>query len=216
MSEISLSVKKREYTTKGALNQLRKKGFVPGIYYAKGQSPILFSVSEITLNPLVFTSETHIISLQVEENESMRCIIKEVQFDPVSDRVVHVDLQGITMGQKLQLQIPVVLVGSAIGVKQGGLLQHNLHKLEVECLPRHIPEHVEIDVTNMNIGDAVHVRDLSYENLEILNSPDATIVAVTVTRATTAEEVSVGEEGGEKEAMEPEVIGKGKAEEKEK
>lgn len=214
MAEISLNAKKREISTKGTLNQLRKEGHIPCVYYSKGKDPISFTSTEIDLNPLVFTSDTNLIHLKIDDMEQLDCIIKDVQFDPVTDRIVHIDFMGITYGQLLQLQVPVAVVGTAEGVKQGGLLQHYMHKLEVECLPRHIPEHLEIDVTELNVGDTIHVRDLEYENIKILNAEDAAVVAVTVTRVTVEEE-EVEEEAVEAEAAEPEVIGKGKADEEE-
>jgi large subunit ribosomal protein L25 len=212
MAEISLNAKKREVSTKGTLNQMRKEGMVPCVYYSKGKDTISFFAQEVELNPLVFTSDTNLVHLKIDDMEQLDCIIKDVQFDPVTDRIVHIDFMGITYGQVLQIQIPVSLVGSSEGVKQGGLLQHYLHKLDVECLPRHIPEHLEIDVTHLKVGDTIHVRDLDYENINILNSEDAAVVSVTVPKIVVEEE-EVEEEAVEAEAAEPEVIGKGKAEE---
>lgn len=211
MAEISLNATKRDISTGGALNQLRKKGRVPCVYYTKGNEAIAFSAPEVDLNPLVYTSDTHLIHLKIDDMEQLDCIVKDVQFDPVTDRLVHIDFMGITYGQVLQLQIPVVLVGTAEGVKQGGLMQHFMHKLDVECLPRHIPERLEVNVSKLLVGDTIHVRDLEYENVKILNSEDAAVVAVTVTRVAVEEEVEAEE--FETEAAEPEVIGKGKAEE---
>ncbi len=210
MLEISLNVSAREISTKGTLNQKRKGGSVPGIYYAKGQEPVRFFVPVNSINPLVFTSETHIVNLVVDGKEPLRCILKNVQFDPVTDKVIHIDFQGITVGQVIQLQVPVMLKGNAAGVREGGLLQHYLHKLDIECLPRHIPQHIDIDVTDLHIGDAVHVRDLSLENIKILNAPDASITAVTHIRGTETPEASA-----EEQISEPEVIAKGKSAEEE-
>src|SRR5210317_1317395 len=132
MAEMSLNALKREISTKGTLNQMRKEGTVPCVYYSKGKDPIVFSALEIDLKPLVFTSDTHLIHLKIDDLEQLDCIVKDVQFDPVTDRIVHIDFMGITYGQVLQLQVPVSVKGTPEGVKQGGLLQQYLHKLEVE------------------------------------------------------------------------------------
>jgi large subunit ribosomal protein L25 len=180
----------------------------------KGNEAIAFSAPEVDLNPLIYTSDTHLIHLKIDDQEQLDCIVKDVQFDPVTDRLVHIDFMGITYGQVLQLQIPVILLGTPEGVKQGGLMQHFIHKLDVECLPKNIPENLEVDVSKLLIGDAIHVRDLEYENVKILNPEDAAVVAVTVTKIAVEEE-EVEEEEIEAEAAEPEVIGKGKAEDEE-
>lgn len=213
MAEIVLAAKKREVGNKGANKELRRNGVIPCIYYSKGKDPIVFSVEEVTLKPLVFTSETHIINLSFENEEPIGTIIKDVQFDPVTDRVVHVDFHGITLGQKLEIQIPINFTGSAIGVKEGGILQEVLHKLDVECLPRHIPENLSVDVTDLTIGDSIHVRDLEFENITILNHEDSTVVSVATPRVEEVDEVE--DEIEDAESAEPEVIAKGKTEEEE-
>ena len=210
MAEIILKAEKREITTKGAVNELRRNGYVPGTYYSKESDPISFTVFENDINPLVFTSETHMIQLSIGEDEPLLSVIKDVQFDPVSDKIIHIDLIGVTFGQVMNFEVPVNYIGTAPGVKEGGILQVFLHKLEIACMPRHLPEHLDVAIDNLGMGDSIHVRDLSYENIEILNSDDAAVVSVIAPRAeeTTAE---VAEE--EEEMAEPEVIGKGKSEE---
>jgi large subunit ribosomal protein L25 len=215
MAELSLNGNIREISTRGVLNQMRKEGVVPCNFYLKGTDPISFSALEIDLKSLVFTSDTHLIHLNIEGLEPLDCIVKDVQFDPVTDRIVHIDFLGITYGQVIQIQVPVALIGSAEGVKEGGLLQQYMHKLEVECLPKDIPDHFEIDVTALNVGDTIHVRDLEFENVKLLTTQDAAVVAVTVTRIAVEEEEELDAEELDAEAVEPEVISKGKAEEEE-
>jgi large subunit ribosomal protein L25 len=215
MAEINLTVEKRVATSKGAVKQLRREGKIPGVFYIGGKEALPFSVSEIDIKPFVFTSENHIINLTLGKEKPVRCILKETQFDPVTDKVVHVDFQGLTKGHALQLQIPVVLTGESIGIlNEGGVLQHAVHKLDVECLPKDIPEHFRIDISDMNIGDAVHVRDLDYENIKILNAEDVLVVAINTPKKEVIAEEPV-EEVGEEEPAEPEVISKGKSEETE-
>ena len=212
MAEISLNAQKREVTTKGALNQMRKSGFVPGVYYCKGQEPIEFSVAEVELNPFVFTSDTHIIDLKVGNDEPLKAIIKDIQFDPVTDRVVHIDMHGVTFGQLMEFQVPVHLHGTAPGVKAGGTLATYLHKLDIECMPKNIPDSLDITIDGLEIGDSIRVRDLEYENVKILNPQDAAVVGVVSARGIEEEEAEADELEGD-ELTEPEVIGKGKSEE---
>lgn len=211
MEKVILEAKKRTQINKASRSALRKEGRVPAIFYSKHHEPMSVDVSERALHPLVFTSKTHLISLNLEGQEELECIIKDVQFDPVTEKIVHVDLIGLKRGEKIQIEVPVQLVGTPIGIKEGGVLQHTLHKLDVECLPVNIPEHIEVNITDLKLGSAIHIADLKFENLEILNSPDS-IVASVVHPKVEKEETAAAE--GE-EAKEPEVIAKGKAEEKE-
>ncbi len=206
MADYVLNANKRALSTKGALTTLRKQGKVPGVYYIKGSDTIPLEVNETAINAFVFTSETHIIKLKIEGENDADCIVKDVQFDPVTDKVVHFDLQGIKTDELMQVEIPVVIKGSSAGVKAGGKLQSDVHKLEISVLPINIPEHIEIDITNLNIGDAIHVKDLKFEKFKILNRPDLTVAAVVAPRA----EVEASEEAA---SAEPEVIKKGKKEE---
>ena len=213
MGEVSLAAKRRDISTKGAINKLRRERIVPGIFYSKEQKPFPIYTDEIKINSLVFTSEAHLINLELENEEPFKCVLKDVQFDPVTDRIIHFDLYGITVGQILEIQIPVVLKGQAIGVREGGILQHSIHKLDVQCLPKDIPEHLQIDIAELKIGDSVHVNDLSFENVKILNPEGSIVVSVIAPRL--VEEAPVADEIIE-EPVEPEVIGKGKIEEEDK
>ncbi len=216
MAEKVLKATKREISASGAkgiMNQLRKDGFVPGVYYSKGKEQINFTVEAITLNKYVYTSETNVLQLTFEGEEPLGAIIKDIQFDPVTDKVVHIDLLGLTLGQVLQLEIPLSFVGSAVGVKEGGILQEQLHKLDVECLPRHIPQNLEIDVSELALGDSIHVSDLDFENIKILNSDDTSVVSVVQPKV---EEEEVDEDAVDSDVpAQPEVISKGKTDEDE-
>jgi large subunit ribosomal protein L25 len=215
MEKVSLKAAERNDTAKPARKKIRNQGRVPGIFYSRHTSPINIDVIEKELHPLVFTSKTHLISLNIEGHEEQDCIIKDVQFDPVSDRVLHFDLLGLTKGEKIQLEVPVQLKGTALGIKEGGVLQHVLHKLEVECLPKNIPEHIELDISSLEVGDSIHVEDINIENLEILNSKDSLIVSVTHAKIKEEPVLAAEEIGEAEEGTEPEVIGKGKADESE-
>lgn len=211
MKEITLSAKKRELSTKGAVNQLRRDKQIPGVFYIKGSNPISISVHENALRPFVYTSATHLVKLEIEGGETYQAILKDVQFDPVSDKVIHFDLLGLTADQTLETQVPIMITGQPVGIKDGGVVQHNLHKLDVECLPINIPDHVVIDITSLKVGDSIHVRDLKLENVTIKNQGNVSIVAVIIPRT----KVEAVAEPGAEAAAEPEVISKGKQEEEE-
>lgn len=215
MKTVTLEANKRKDTNKATRNRLRREGRVPGVFYSKRSDTIPVDVLEKKIRPLVFTAKTNLISLKIEGQEELECIIKDIQFDPVTEEIIHFDLLGLTRGEMIQLEVPVQLLGSSIGVREGGLLQHLLHKVEVECLPKHIPEHIPIDISELAIGDSVLVSDLIVENLTLLNPGDALVVAVGHQKVV-EEEVEVTEELVEgEEPAEPEVIGKGKPEEEE-
>lgn len=211
MEKVVLKANERKIGTKGDLTELRKNGRVPGVFYGRQNEPISVDVTEKVLKPLVFTSEAHLISLELEGKGKHECVIKDIQFDPLTDRVIHFDLYALIAGEKIQLQVPVQFHGAAAGVKDGGLLQHLLHKVEIECLPKDIPQHLDIDITNLKIGDAILAGSLKFENISVLNPEDAVIVSVVPPKG--EKETTEGEDS--EETVQPVVIGKGKSEDDE-
>lgn len=208
MEKVVLIANERKSFTKADVNTIRRNGRVPGIYYLKNTQPIAVDVPENQINPLVFTAETHLVSLKIEGKGDFDCIVKDVQFDPVTDRVVHFDLLGLTSNEKFQLEVPVQFIGAPVGVKEGGILQQTLHKLLIECFPADIPQHLEVNVTDLKLGDAIHVKDLKYPNIDILTGADSVVAACTHPKV---EKEPVVE--GAEVVAEPEVITKGKPEE---
>ena len=217
MEKVIIEANERKTINKRSRNSLRNEGRVPGVLYGSRMEPIPIDVTRLKINPLVFTAKTNLISLKLDGHEEYECVIKDVQFDPVSDEVLHFDLIGLTRGEKIQLEVPIHLLGSAVGVKEGGLLQESMHKLSIECLPKDIPQSLELEVTELNIGDSIHVSDLNFENITILNPENTIVVSVVLPKVEIeVEEVEEGEELAEEEgAAEPEVIGKGKESEEE-
>jgi len=213
MADVNIKAEKREISTKGAVNQLRRDGKIPGVLYSKDMEPVIFSIPELSLKPIVYTTEMHLINIKIGDNEEIKTILKNVQFDPLTDKIVHVDFLAITAGQVIQVQVPINFVGQAIGIKEGGRLNYTIHKFDIECLPKHIPENLEVDITNLDVGDSILVKNLSFENIKILNPEDSTVVAISAPKA---EEEEVPEdilEETEDSEAEPEVIGKSKSEE---
>ena len=214
MEKTKLKASERKNLTKSGTKKIRREGLIPGVFYSKNNIPIHIDVVDKEINSLVFTTKTHLISLELEGHDEYECIIKDIQFHPVTDKVIHFDLLGLTKGEKITLEIPLQLVGTAVGVKEGGVIQHVMHKVEIECLPKNIPEHIVVDVSGLKLGDSFHIGDLNYEDIEFMVPKESLIVQVTHPKVkeevAPAEEEVVGEE-----PTEPEVISKGKKEEEE-
>ncbi len=207
MSEITLTAEIRNELGKRA-KSLRAAGKIPGIYYGHGQKNIPVALTELELRPLFKTSATHVINLKLSDGSTHTCILRAIQFDPLTDRPIHFDLFGLNADEELTIEIPVVLKGTPVGVKDGGTLQHVIHRLRVSCLPKHIPDHIEIDVTELKINTSVHVKDLVVPNVKVLESENSTVAAVVP--PTILKEAEPGEAAAVEAPAEPEVIAKGK------
>jgi large subunit ribosomal protein L25 len=211
MSEITLKVEKRGAFKRSLSRSMRTAGYVPGVYYIHGGQNIAIKAPELSLRPVVFTTESNVINLEVEgEAKPFSCILKAVQFDPVTSKLIHFDLIGLKADEKIDIEIPVSLKGNAIGIKDGGQLQFILHRLQVKCLPKDIPSHIDLEVSGLKIGDSIKVSDIKIDNVEVLNDENAVIVSVVPPTAAAVEEKAAEDAAA---AAEPEVISKGKKEE---
>ena len=208
MSEINLKAEKRSDFKRSTSRQLRKSGFVPGVYYIHGGDNIAIKAPELSLRPVISTTESRVINLDID-GEIRQCILKDVQFDPVTSKLIHFDLLGLKAGEKIRVEVPVKLSGNPIGIKEGGLLQFVMHKLEINCLPQNLPSHIDLEVSGLGIGDSIKVSDVKLENIEFLDEEHAVIVSV-VPPTLVAEETPAAETEA---PVEPEVITKGKKEE---
>jgi large subunit ribosomal protein L25 len=180
MHTASLRAEPRSERGKGAARQLRRTGRVPAVLYGHGEDPRELSVDGHELEKLLahISVENTLIDLSIGGAETTQALIREVQTHPFRPEVLHLDLFHVHAGEKLRLQVPVRLAGSAAGVRNGGVLDQVLYDLEVECLPRDIPDAAEVDVSGLEIGDAVRVRDVSLPRVKILNDPDLPVVSV--------------------------------------
>lgn len=210
MREITLDAEIRAERRK-KVKRLRREGKVPGVFYIHGEDNISLAVPERSLHQFISAAETHIINLKLNDGRQMNCILRDVQFDPITDRPVHVDFQGLRADEKLTLDVPVVIGGAAPqGVREGGILQHVLHKLRISCLPKDIPQYVEVNAESLRINESIHVRDIKIENVTILENPESAVVAIIPPKVEKVLEPSVAPV---EEITEPEVIAKGKKEE---
>ena len=207
MPETVLQAETRE-TTGRHPKDVRKEGKVPGVFYARGEKNVNLQVSTLSLDPLVFTSEAHVIDLRLPDGSSRKCILRDVQFDPVTDRPVHFDLQGVRENEQIMIEVPVTLTGGIPqGVREGGMVQHIIHRLKISCLPKNIPQRIEVNITDLQINHSVHVSDLHVPDVTILDSPESPIVAVLPPTVEKVVDVAVA---AQEAIMEPEVVGKGK------
>jgi large subunit ribosomal protein L25 len=209
MSEIAVRAEVRKEVGKKA-KQLLKQGKVPGIYYGHGQSNIPIAMGELTLQPLYRSSAASIINLTLDDGSVHSCILREVQFDPVTDKPIHFDLFGLNENEELTIDVPVTVIGIPKGVRDGGILQHVLHRLRISCLPKNIPDRLEINVESLVINKSIHVKDLSIPNVKVLESENSTVVAVVPPTVLKEAEVAPGVVPAEAAPAEPEVIAKGK------
>ena len=215
MASAQLTAKPRSEIGKGAARALRRAGRVPGVVYGHAREAQALSLDTRELDGLLehISAENTVIDLQLGD-KSTRTLIREIQRHPFKRQVLHVDFQELVAGEKVTVRIPIVLIGSAIGVRQdGGVLDQTLRDLEIEVDPVNIPNHIEVDVTNLVIGASIHVSDLKLAaGVEPLTPVDTTVCVCSAPRAVVEEVAKPAEEGVEA-AAEPEVIRKAKTEE---
>lgn len=208
MEEIVLGVQLREELGRGKVKHLRDKGFVPAVVYAQGQEALSVKISTHDLVRLVHQHrlESMVINLNINDkkHKPKPCLIKEIQYDPVNGNIVHVDFNEISLTEAIKVNVPVEAKGEAAGVKQeGGSLEHILWEVEVECLPTNIPKKIEVDISQLKIGDSIHVKDLILPaDVKVLTDPAA--IVLSVAEPMKEEAVAAPVEGEEKQ--EPEVI----------
>ncbi len=208
MEELFLDVEKREEIGKGNVKHLRDKGFVPAVVYAEGKESLALKIPTHQLIMLVHQHriENTIINLKVKDDKKAQraCLIKEIQYDPVTGDIQHLDFNEISLTKAIKVNVPVAAKGEPAGVKQeGGSLEHILWEIEIECLPTDIPKDIEVDVSALKIGDSVHVKDIKFpSNVKVLSDLEAVVLSVA---APMKEEVPAEAVEGE-EKQEPEVI----------
>lgn len=218
MENVLLNGKIRIGSGTSAAKKIRALGAVPAILYAKKEEPIQVEVNHKELIKLVHKfGESSIITLKLDDNGKVSdqpVIIKEMQIDYIKNNVLHVDFQLIKMGEKIRVYVPLVTKGDneSLGVKEGGILEHVLHEIEVESLPSILPKQIAVDVSALNVGDSIHVKEIIMpDGVQVVSNLDQVAVLVKYE----AEEKSEEEVDAEQSSGEPEVIKKGKTDEEE-
>lgn len=187
MKEINVTGQKRETLGKKASKELRKEGLVPcnlyGLAHEDGK-PVAkaFAIPMTELRKIVYTPHIYVINLIID-GESHTAIMKDLQFHPVTDAVLHVDFLEVNDQKPITIGIPVKLVGLAQGVRDGGRMSLSIRKISVTAPYQQIPEHLDVDVTELRIGKSIKVGDLSYEGIELTTSKDVIVCSIKMTRA---------------------------------
>ncbi|HUI29982.1 MAG TPA: 50S ribosomal protein L25 [Candidatus Acidoferrales bacterium] len=207
MEEVVLNVEKRTLLGKKSKRLFVEKK-IPGVFYL-GAENIVVQADEAPVRGLATSRTTHLIKVKFQDGTERRAILNDVQFDPVAGKILHFDLHGIKEGQKITVQVPVQLVGTPKGVKDGGIIQHSIHRIKIQCDPENVPEHVEINIDELGIADSIHIKDLKLDGVKILDNPESAIVTV-VPPPTIKEETPETAAVATEEPTEPEVIGKTK------
>ncbi len=192
MKTITIEGHLRTESGKKATRQLRSQDNVPGVIYG-GAKEVNFYTSAKELKPLVYTGEFQLAAVTVDGN-SYTCIMKDLQFDKVSDKLDHIDLLELVEDKKVVATLPLKFVGVSVGVKGGGKLITKMNALKVKSLPKDLKEYIEVDITNLDLNGNIRVEDVKEPNLEILNSPRIPIASVVLTRQLKQEEASAAKD----------------------
>jgi large subunit ribosomal protein L25 len=209
MAEQRLVADKREETGKGPARRLRASGRVPAILYGHGMDPVGLSVDARDLFHLFHTGAgTNVLVDLVVDGDEHLALPKAVERDHIKGRYIHVDFLVVRRDEKIQIDVPIRVVGEAAGVKMGGVLEHHLWELHVECLPTNVPEGIDVDVSELEIGSSLRVGDLrAPEGATILTNQDESVIAVTQPQAPVEVEEEEAAEAVEGEAAEEEAAG---------
>lgn len=178
MNIINLKVEVRG-SGKRPAKDVRNKGLVPGVYYSMGEENINIAANPLDLRPVVYTPKARLIELEIEgQPEKKKCILKDISFDPVTDKITHFDLLGIKDGQKITVVLPITLIGQSPGVRAGGRLLQAMHKVKVRCMPEDFAEEIKADISNLQMGQSLALKDLDTSNFELDISPNTVFVHV--------------------------------------
>jgi len=207
----TLNATPREGQGRGSARRARREGQVPGILYGHGVKPASLLINRREFEHLLVTHRGAgaIVRLDVAENAELSgpALLKEVQRHPVRDAVLHADFQRVSMDERIQTTVPVVLTGHAKGIVAGGMLDFQLRELEIECLALNVPEQIELDMTDWDIGFSMHAGAVTPpENVTILTDPERAVASIHAPRVV-VEETEEAEEGAEGEAAEGEAEG---------
>ena len=204
MKSITIKGSERESVGKKSTKALRNAGKVPCVVYG-GEVPIHFSADELSFKDLVYTSNAHTVIVKMEDGNKVRAVMQDIQFHPVTDRILHVDFYQLFDDKAVTLEIPVRLEGNSPGVRNGGRLLFRKRKLVIRALPDNLPDVFKVDISKLKIGDNISVETLKNDDFAILH-PDSTVVVQVKTARTAVlvedeeEEGVEGEEGATAEA----------------
>ncbi len=175
MKSITIKGSKRESVGKSATKALRNAGMVPCVLYG-GDEPVHFAAEELAFTKLVYTPNAHTVALEIGEKMNFNAILQDIQFHPLTDKILHIDFYQLFDDKAVSMDIPVKILGAAPGVlNSGGVLSRNKRKLRVRALPANLPDFIEADISNLELGSKLYVTELENENYRFLH-PDNTVV----------------------------------------
>lgn len=181
MATVRLNVLRRENLGKQGAKRTRAAGRIPGVLYGEKKENLPLSVDAHDLRVALSTPSGRNVIIQVlmDGAESARAVVRDMERDPISRDILHVDLQRIAENKPVTMNIPVIVSGVSPAVKEGrGILDHTMRQLEVKCLPKDIPEHIEVDVSELDVNGAIHVSDISVPDVELLDNPERPVVEI--------------------------------------
>jgi len=188
MKTITIKGQLRTGFGKAATRQLRSQDLVPGVIYG-GAQEINFAAPAAALKPLVYTASFQLAEVELD-GKTYKCILKDLQFDKVTDKLIHIDLLELVEDKKVIATIPLKYTGTSIGVKNGGKFVAKINSLKVKTYPKYLKEQIEVPIDNLDLNGNIRVEDVKEENYEILNSPRIPIASVVLTRQLKQEEAA--------------------------
>ncbi len=214
MKEVLLSAMTRSGTGKGPARRVRMAGGIPAVVYGPEIEPEPIAVNERDFRAVMKTATSSTIFTLDVNGKKNKVVLRDIQRDPVTSKVVHLDFHAVSMSKPINIFVPITFVGTPRGVKtDGGIMQTTMRELEISCLPSDIPEQVEVDVTDLGIGESIHVGDINIPNATIAAEKDRTVVVISaptvVKAAATAAEEEAAEEAAAEEAAAAEVAASG-------
>jgi large subunit ribosomal protein L25 len=197
MKSITIKGSKRESVGKVSTKALRNAGKVPCVLYG-GDKVLHFSADELSFKNLVYTPNVYTAKIELENGDSFKAILQDIQFHPVSDKILHIDFYQLHDDKEVTLEIPVRLLGTAPGVIAGGIVRFPYRKLRVRAMPENLPDFINADISKMEIGDKLYVTELGKDSFSIVHPDNTVVVQVRVSRAAILDdEEEEGEEGAE-------------------
>jgi large subunit ribosomal protein L25 len=199
MKSITIKGSQRESVGKVATKALRNAGMVPCVIYG-GENPVHFSAEERAFKGLVYTPEAHTVVIELEGGKKFDGILQDIQFHPVSDKILHVDFYNLDAAKEITMEVPVKITGTSPGVLLGGVLRLNQRKLKVRALPANLPDFVEANISELEMGNKLYVTKLAAEKYKILHPDNTVVCQVRISRAAmkAAQEAAKAEKGGKK------------------
>lgn len=205
MNQVSLKARQRTDTGKQVAKSLRRDGALPAVVYGSGESstPLTLDYREFESLLRKTRGESVVINLEIEGMEDKKALLRDIQRDFLRNQLLHADFQQIRMSDRITTEVSLVMIGEPIGVtRDGGVLDQSLRVVEISCVASEIPEHLEVDISELGMGDTIHISDLSFENVEIVTDGEVAVVSVLTPMAEEPEEEEV-----DLEQEEPEIIG---------